>query len=97
MGFFYFDGRIRTRADSLSGRSSSPILTLRPLFLGLLPEAGLKPGIDEFKSGALMVANPKQASARETLRGLFVGINRREQWFCPLLSGKALVLRRLLG
>lgn len=71
MGFFYFDESIQEKGEFIVGAFVFSQTDLTPAVFRALAEAGLRPGIDEFKSGALMVAQPKQASVREALRGLF--------------------------
>ena len=67
MGFFYFDESIHPSAGFILGawvacqtdpteRANDPLL-----------KAGLRPGVDEYKSGARMQGNPRIVRAREEL------------------------------
>ena len=70
MGFFYFDESIQEKGGFIVGAFAFSQTDLTPAVFRALAEAGLRPGIEEFKSGALIVAHPKQTGVREALRGL---------------------------
>ena len=74
MGFFYFDESIQKKGGFIVGAFVFAQTDLTPAVFGALAKAGLRPGIDEFKSSALMVTHPEQASARGALRCLLLGI-----------------------
>jgi hypothetical protein len=73
MGFFYLDESIHPAGGFILGAfvfsNDDPSRDIRDA----LSNAGLRPGIDEFKSGAHVMRNPAQASAREELRGILLG------------------------
>lgn len=70
MGFFYFDESIHEKGKFIIGAFVYHKEDITPQVFDALAEAGLRPGIDEFKSGARMVARPEQAKAREHLYNL---------------------------
>jgi hypothetical protein len=70
MGYCYFDETIRQNAGFIVGAWVYSNSYLTPDVFSALNEAGLQPGVDEFKSGARMTHNPAQAKARS----LFFGI-----------------------
>jgi hypothetical protein len=74
MGYFYFDESIQERAGFIVGSFVYSRSDLTPSVFAALAEAGLKPGVDEFKSGARMSAHPEQAKARDVLRGLLMNV-----------------------
>lgn len=74
MGFFYFDESIQQRAGFILGAFVYSETDLTPPVFEALASAGLRPGVDEFKSGARMDRRPEQASARGSLRGLLQNV-----------------------
>ncbi len=70
MGFFYFDESVQEKGGFIIGAFVYSRTDLTPAVFGALAEAGLRPGQDEFKSGARMAAHPEQARTRGSLRGL---------------------------
>jgi hypothetical protein len=67
MGFFYFDESIHSSAGFVLGAwvacQTDPTERVNEALL----RAGLRPGLDEFKSGARMLGNPSMVRAREEL------------------------------
>ena len=74
MGCFYFDESIQERAGFIVGAFVYSGNDLTPSVFAALTEAGLQPGIDEFKSGVRMATHPEQARARDLLRGLLMNV-----------------------
>lgn len=70
MGHFYFDESIQEKAGFIIGAFVYSNGDLTPPVYAALTEAGLKPGVDEFKSGARMVTNPAQDMVRKLLRSI---------------------------
>jgi hypothetical protein len=68
MGFFYFDESIHPRGKFALGGFVYSETSLDSSVGNVLMESGLVPRVDEFKSGARMDRNPKQARARELLK-----------------------------
>ncbi|MCH7760411.1 hypothetical protein IIA15_03285 [candidate division TA06 bacterium] len=74
MGYFYFDESIQERAGFIVGAFVYSTNDLMPSVFSALAEAGLQPGVDEFKSGVRMAAHPEQAKARDGLRELLMDV-----------------------
>lgn len=72
MGCFYFDESIQARAGFIVGAFVYSERDLTPTVFSALEQIGLKPGVDEFKSGAHMARNPKQKQLRELLSSLLI-------------------------
>jgi len=70
MGFFYFDESIQQRAGFIIGAFVYSEEDLTAAVFEAIAAAGLRPGVDEFKSGMQMDRHPQHAAARELLRGL---------------------------
>jgi hypothetical protein len=70
MGLFYFDESIQQRAGFIIGAFVYSEGDLTPPVFEAIASAGLRPGVDEFKSGARMDRRPELAKAREALGGL---------------------------
>jgi hypothetical protein len=70
MGYCYFDETIQQRAGFIVGAWVYSNSDLTPDVFSALEEAGLRPGVDEFKSGARMTHNPAQAKARNLCHGM---------------------------
>lgn len=70
MGFFYFDESIQKKGEFIIGAFVYSNADITPAVFSELAAAGLKPGIDEFKSGAQISARPELAKARQSLRSL---------------------------
>lgn len=70
MGYFYFDESIHPRAGFIIGAFVYSATSLDPAVAATLATMGLRPGVDEFKSGARADANPVQAPLRNRLRTL---------------------------
>jgi len=75
MGFFYFDESIHEKGGFIIGAFIYHRADITPSVFGALAEAGLRPGIDEFKSSARMAARPEQMKARGRLRGLLDSVS----------------------
>ena len=101
MGVFHFDESIHSAGGFILGAfvwfKADPAEEIR----GALIEAGLRPGIDEFKSGARMDRNPGQVRAREQLGnvvdaaaiGIVVApIEQRREFGLQALRGLAKIL-----
>jgi hypothetical protein len=67
MGFFYFDESVHSKAHFVLGAFAYSETSLEDPVAVALSDAGLKPFIDEFKSGSLMTKHPEQARARDLL------------------------------
>jgi hypothetical protein len=68
MGFFYFDESIHPKGKFSLGAYVYSETPLDSRVAAALTESGLRPGVDEFKSGARMDTSPKQLRARDLLR-----------------------------
>jgi hypothetical protein len=68
MGFFYFDESIHQRGKFALGSFVYSETSLDSPVAKALLESGLVPGVNEFKSGARMDRDPRQARSRELLR-----------------------------
>ena len=78
MAFFYFDESIHTTAGFIVGAWVAWQQDPTERINDALRAAGLRPGVDEFKSGARMSGNESMARAREglkeTLRDCRIGV-----------------------
>jgi hypothetical protein len=74
MGFFCFDESIQDKGGFVIGAFVYSRSDMTPIVFAELAEAGLRPGVEEFKSGSQMSMHPKQAKARQSLRGLFQNV-----------------------
>lgn len=72
MGSFYLDESIQTRAGFIVGAFVYSGRDLTPSVFSALEKSGLKPGVDEFKSGAHMANNPEQKQLRNYLSALLL-------------------------
>lgn len=72
MGCFYLDESIQARAGFIVGVFVYSGHDLTPSVFSALEQSGLKPGVDEFKSGAHMARNPKQKQLRNLLSSLLI-------------------------
>ena len=70
MGYFYFDETIQERGGFIIGAFVYSPNDVTPKVYSVIEQVGLRPGIDEFKSGARMDRNPKQAELRNHLTGV---------------------------
>jgi hypothetical protein len=70
MGFFYFDESVHSRGNFALGAFAYSESSLEKPIAEALRESGLRPYIDEFKSGSLMTKHPEQARARDLLRSV---------------------------
>jgi hypothetical protein len=68
MGYFYFDETIRDGAGFILGAFIYSDEDLTEIVRSKISEAGLRPRIDEFKSGAMMSRNPRQIKLRDLLQ-----------------------------
>ena len=68
MAYFYFDESIHVKAGFILGTWASFQDDPSDQIRNALVRAGLRPGIDEFKSSARMDVNPAQRRARKELR-----------------------------
>ncbi len=67
MGYFYFDESIHERGGFIVGAFVFAPNDVGADVYSAIEQLGLRPGIDEFKSGARMDRNPKQAELRTLL------------------------------
>lgn len=67
MGYFYFDESIREKGGFIVGAFVYAKADVTPAVFEALEKVGLRPGADEFKSGARMGLHPEQVAARELL------------------------------
>lgn len=67
MGHFYFDETIQERGGFIIGAFVYSPNDVTPLVYSAIEQVGLRPGVDEFKSGARMDRNPKQSELRGRL------------------------------
>ena len=67
MGHFYFDETIQERGGFIIGAFVYSPNDVTPAVYSAIEQVGLRPGVDEFKSGARMDRNPKQAELRDHL------------------------------
>lgn len=78
MGYFYFDETIQERGGFIIGAFVYSSSDVTPKVYSAIEQVGLRPGVDEFKSGARMDRYPKQAELRgrlvEVLRNTRVGV-----------------------
>ncbi len=90
MGFFFFDESIHQRGGFALGAfvytPSDPTTKLRKA----LKAAGLKPGIDEFKSGTHVGRNPRQAKARDYIQNVLRDSGRIALVIVPASKSDAL-------
>lgn len=70
MGHFYFDETIQERGGFIIGAFVYSPNDISPLVFSAIEQVGLRPGVDEFKSGTRMDRNPKQAELRNRLMGI---------------------------
>lgn len=73
MGFFYVDESIQQRAGFIVGAFVYSDTDLTPAVFERIASVGLRPGVDEFKSGMRMDRHPEHGAAREALRSLLQG------------------------
>jgi hypothetical protein len=71
VGYFCFDESIHPRAEFALGAFAYSEAPLDGLVSDALRESGLTPGVEEFKSGARMDRELRQANARNLLQGIF--------------------------
>lgn len=67
MGHFYFDETIQERGGFIIGAFVYSPNDVTPEVYSAIEQVGLRPGVDEFKSGTRMDRNPKQAELRSRL------------------------------
>ena len=67
MGHFYFDETIQQRGGFIIGAFVYSPNDVTPEVYSAIEQVGLRPGVDEFKSGTRMDRNPKQAELRSRL------------------------------
>lgn len=72
MGSFYLDESIQARAGFIIGAFVYSGHDLTPSVFSVLEQSGLKPGVDEFKSGAHMARNPELKQLRNLLFPLLI-------------------------
>lgn len=68
MGYFYFDETIQDRGGFIIGAFVYSPNDATPEVYSAIEQVGLHSGVDEFKSGAHMDRNPKQAALRDHLK-----------------------------
>ena len=68
MGHFYVDDTIQTRGGFVLGAVVYSKDDLTPIVFEAIENAKLRPGIDEFKSGAHMQSRPEQQRLRNSLK-----------------------------
>lgn len=97
MGFFFFDESVHQRGGFALGAFVytpwDPTVELKKA----LEAAGLKPGIDEFKSGAHVGRNPEQVKARKYLRRALRNCSRIALVVVPASESDALGREALAG
>lgn len=67
VGHFYFDETIQERGGFIIGAFVYSPNNVTPEVYSAIDQVGLRPGVDEFKSGARMDRNPKQVKLRGRL------------------------------
>ncbi|WP_150123965.1 hypothetical protein [Methyloversatilis sp. RAC08] len=67
MGHFYFDETIQERGGFIIGAFVYSTNDVTPEVYSAIEKVGLRPGVDEFKSGTRMDRSPKQAELRSRL------------------------------
>ena|SRR5215469_3186998 len=67
MGYFYFDESVHTKANLVLGAFAYSEIALEGPVAEALQQSGLKPTIEEFKSGSRMCQNPSQVEGRKRL------------------------------
>jgi hypothetical protein len=67
VGHFYFDETIQERGGFIIGAFVYSPNDATPAVYLAIEQVGLRPGVDEFKSGSRMDRNPKQAELRNRL------------------------------
>lgn len=72
MGYFYFDESIHERANFIIGAFVYSDRSLESRVENALTGLGLRPGVDEFKSGARMDSEPHQKRLRAVMRNLLM-------------------------
>lgn len=97
MGHFYFDESVHTQGDFVLGAFAYAESDLDGGVADALQRSGLKPGVDEFKSGSRMDRQPLQAEARKSLRRLLYDRCRIGIVIAPFRSRSALGDEALLG
>lgn len=70
MGHFYFDETIQERGGFIIGAFVYSPYDVTPAVYSAIQQVGMRPGVDEFKSGARMDRNLKQAELRDRLMDL---------------------------
>jgi len=70
MGNFYFDETIQERGGFIIGAFVYSPYDVTPAVYSAIQQVGMRPGVDEFKSGARMDRNLKQAELRDRLMNL---------------------------
>jgi hypothetical protein len=102
MGFFYFDESIQQRAGFIVGAFVYSYTDLTPAVFEEIAAAGLRPRVDEFKSGMRMDGRPEHAAMRESLRELLQGtrvamvvvpVDRRGDLGTEALTGLEKIIR----
>ena len=101
MGYFYFDETKQERAGFIIGALVYSPNDVTTKVYAALEEVGLRPGFDEFKSGARMDSNPKLAELRshlsEVLRKTSIGVVVTSVAERAMLGREALLgLRKIL-
>ncbi|MDP2367429.1 hypothetical protein [Rhodoferax sp.] len=96
MGYFYFDETIQDRGGFIIGALVYSKNDVTPAVHSSIEQLGMRPGVDEFKSGARMDRNPEQAKLRRSLMEILsktrVGIV-----VVPIAARASLGLHALLG
>lgn len=70
MGNFYFDETIREHGGFIIGAFVYFADDMTPKVHAAIEQVGMRPGVDEFKSGSRMDRNPKQAELRDRLMAI---------------------------
>lgn len=102
VGHFYFDETIQERGGFIIGAFVNAPNDVTPKIYSAIEQVGIRPRVNEFKSGARMDRNPKQAELRshimETLRKTRIGIIVAPVEERALLGHHALLgLRKILS
>lgn len=97
MAFFYFDESIHGRGGFISGAFVAFPEDPSQAIAAALNDAGLRPGVDEFKSGTRMDRNPTQAKARDLIHQIVQERSRIGVVVAPDVSRSTFGLEALRG
>src|SRR6267154_472279 len=97
MGSFYFDESIHPQANCILGAFAYSETALDGYVADALQRSGLKPGVEEFKSGFRMDRQPAQVKARKLLKCVTQDHCRIGLVIAPEASRQTLGKEALLG